>query len=167
MKNKIASILKELDLISNENKSLKNDLDSHVCHAPSYNIPIVCSTSSSNIENDINILKKSVDRLGSTLSQCALNDTCLESMFRKKHAPYMHAHHTRHIHAHHAHTHDSIYAHVYTCTHCRRKGHLAKFCYDRVHNVNFANKFVWVKKVANLMDPRKCGYQNSPLLYLI
>ena len=42
-----------------------------------------------------------------------------------------------------------MYAHVYTCTHCGRKGHLAKFCYDRVHNVNLANRFVWVRKSAN------------------
>ena len=77
----------------------------------------------------------------------------------------MHA--TRHTHVHHAHTHDTMYAHVYTCTHCERKGHLVKFCYDRINVSNFANKFVWVRKGANPMDPRKCGYQNPPLLYLI
>ena len=33
LKNKIVSISKELDLISKENISLKNDFDSHVCHA--------------------------------------------------------------------------------------------------------------------------------------
>ena len=67
LKNKIASISKDLDLISKENISLKNDLDTHVCHAsvasPS-SVTIACSTSSSNIENDINILKKNVDCLG-------------------------------------------------------------------------------------------------------
>jgi len=52
-------------------------------------------------------------------------------MFRKKHTPHMHAHPSWHTHAYHAHTHDSMYANVYTCTHCGRKGHLAKFCYDR------------------------------------
>ena len=116
MKNKIASILKELDLISKENISLKNDIDSHVCHATidssSINKHVSCSTSSSNIKNDKCMLKKNVDCLGSTLSQCAMNHTQLESMFRKKHTPHMHAHKPRHTHAHHAHTHthDSMYA---------------------------------------------------------
>ena len=78
LKNKIVSILKELDLVSKENISLKNDLSSHVCHAsiasPS-SVTIACSTSSSIIENDITMLKKSVDCLGSTLSQCVMNHT--------------------------------------------------------------------------------------------
>ena len=64
----------------------------------------------------------------------------LESMFRKKHAPHIHAHKSRHIHASHVHTHDTLHANVYTCTHCGRKSHLAKFCYDRLHDVNLANK---------------------------
>ena len=46
-------------------------------------------------------------------------------------------------------THETMYAYVYTCTYCGRKGHLAKFCYDRINNSNFANKFVWVRKGAN------------------
>ena len=60
----------------------------------------------------------------------------------------MHAHKLRHTHVSHVHTHDTMYAHVYTCTHCERKGHVAKFCYDRVHNVKFTNKFVWARKGA-------------------
>jgi len=87
-------------------------------------------------------LKKSVDSLGSTLSQCTMDHKKLESMFCKKQAPHLHAHKLRHTHASHVHTHNMMYAHVYTCTHCGRKGHLAKFCYDKVHNVNLANKFV-------------------------
>ena len=87
------------------------------------------------IENNLNTLKKSVDYLGSTLSQCVLNHTRLESMFRKKQVPPMHAHKSRHTHAPHVHTHNTLYAHVYTCTHCGCKGHLAKFCYDRIHSV--------------------------------
>jgi len=145
LKNKIISISKELDLIFNENKSLKNDLSSHVCHASvasSSSLPIACSTLSSSIKNDINILKKNIDCLGSTLSQCAMNHARLEFMFRKKQIPPIHAHKPRHTHAPHVHTHNTMYAHVYTCTHCGRKGHLTKFCYDRVHDVNLANKFV-------------------------
>ena len=109
----------------------------------------------SSIENDICVLKKSVDYLGSTLSQCVMNHTRLKFMFRKKHAPLLHAHHSQHTHVHHAHTHDSMYVRVYTCTHCGGKGNLAKFYYDRLNDLNFASKFVWVRKEANLMDPTK------------
>ena len=52
-------------------------------------------------------------------------------------------------------THNTMYAHVYTCTHCECKGHLTKFCYDRLHNVNLANKFVWVRKGANPHGPNR------------
>ena len=81
LKNKIISISKDLDLMSNENISLKNDLDSHVCHAyvPSSSSTSIACTSSE-IENDICMLKKSVDCLGSTLSQCAKNHSRLESL---------------------------------------------------------------------------------------
>ena len=67
----------------------------------------------------------------------------------------MHAHNTRHTHASHVHIHNILYAHMYTCTHCGRKGHLAKFCYDKVQNVNCANKFVLVKKGANPRGPNR------------
>ena len=53
--------------------------------------------------------EKNVDCLGSTLSQCAMNYTRLESMFNKKHAPHIYEHKPRHTHAHHAHTHDFMY----------------------------------------------------------
>ena len=68
---------------------------------------------------------------------------------RKKHAPHVHAHHTPHTHASHIHSHNTMYGHVYTCTHYGRKGHIAKFCYDRINDSNFANKFIWVRKGAN------------------
>ena len=87
-------------------------------------------------------------------------------MFLKKQVPPMHAHHIRHTHAPHVHTHNTMYAHVYTCTHCGRKGHLAKFCYDRIHDSNFINKFVWVRKGANPHGPKRDGYQNPLLFYL-
>ena len=73
-----------------------------------------CSTSSS-IESDICALKKSVNCLGSTLSQFAINHTRLESMFRTKQVPPMHAHKPRYTHGPHVHTHNTMYAHVYTC----------------------------------------------------
>ena len=67
----------------------------------------------------------------------------------------MHAHPPQHTHAHHAHTHDSMYAKVYTCTHCGRKGHLAKFRYDRLNIFNFASKNIWVRKGTNSRGPKK------------
>ena len=76
-------------------------------------------------------------------------------MFHKKHAPPMHAHKPRHTHASHVHTHNTMHAHVYTCTHCGRKGHLAKFCYDRMHDSNFTNRFVWIRKGANPYGPKR------------
>ena len=64
LKNKIALVSKELEFFSNENISLKNDLASHSCH-DSIVIPSIdknaCFTSSSTIENDICMLKKSTD----------------------------------------------------------------------------------------------------------
>jgi len=111
-------------------------------------------------------VEESVDCLGFTLSQCAMNHIRLESMSRKKHAPYRHAHHIRHTHAHHAHIHDSWYAHVYTCTHCGRTGHLAKFYNDRLNNFNFADKFVWVRKGANPHGPNKVWVlKSTPILF--
>ena len=66
-------ITKELDICVKKNNSLKNDISSHVCHARvvSPRTPIAC-TSSSRINDDICLLKKSVDCLGSTLSQCVV-----------------------------------------------------------------------------------------------
>jgi len=118
----------------------------------------ISSTSSSIIENDISMLKKSVDCLGSTLSECAMNHTRLESMFRKKHTPPMHAHHTQHTQAPHIQTHNTMYAHVYTCTHCRRKGRLAKFCYDRYMIQILQIDLFGLGKELTLMNPKEYGY---------
>jgi len=129
----------------------------HVCHANVASTsctPIACSTLSSSIENDINNLKKSVDCLGSTLSHCAMNHTRLETLIPKKQVPTLHAHPSRHTHASHDH-HHHMYAHVYTCTHCGRKGHLARFCYDRIYHENLATNFVWVRKETNPRGPTR------------
>ena len=61
--------------------------------------------SSSIIDNDICVLKKNIDCLGSNLSQCVIDHKRLESMFQKKQTLHMHTHPLRHIHAHHVHTH--------------------------------------------------------------
>ena len=76
-------------------------------------------------------------------------------MFRKKHAPHLHAHSSQTIHAHHAHTHDSMSARVYTCTHCGRKGHLTKFCYDRLNALNLTSQNVLVRRGTNPHGPKK------------
>ena len=58
-----------------------------------------------------------------------------------------------------------MYARVYTCTHCDRKGHLAKFCFDRLYSSKFANKNVWVPIVTNPHRPkRKIWEPKSPPL---
>ena len=152
-----------------KNWFLQNDLDSHVCHASvasSSSTPIACSTLSSSIENDINVLKKSVDCLGSTLSQCVVGHTRLESLFRKKQvSSIMHAHPPRHTHAPHGH-HHHLYAHVYTCTHCGRKGHLVKFCFDRLNDCNLANKFVWVREGTNPDGPKRVWVpKTTPMVF--
>ena len=111
------------------------------------------------------MLKKSVECLDSTLSQCVLSHTRLESLFRKKQVPSMHAHHPRHTHASHGH-HYTLYAHVYTCTHCGRKGHLAKFCFDRIHDENLATKFVWVRKDTNPHGPKSVWVpKTTPMVF--
>ena len=96
-----------------------------------------------------------------------MNYTRLEFMFQKKHAQPMHAHHTRHTHAYHTHTNDSMYAHVYTCTHCGRKGHLAKFYYDRINDSNFANKFICVRNGTNPHEPNRVWVPKStPIVFI-
>ena len=86
-----------------------------------------------------------------------MNHKKLESLFHKKHVSHIHAHPSRHTHVSHAHTHDTMYARVYTCTHCGCKDHLAKFCYDKINVLNFASKNVWVRKGVNPENPRKFG----------
>ena len=95
----------------------------------------------------IKFLKNRIDCLSLTLSNCAFNHNRLKILFQKKQAPHVHAHHPPHAYAYsarHDHTHTHVHTRVYTCTHCDRKGHLARFCYDIVNSLNFANKNVWV-----------------------
>ena len=80
----------------------------------------------------------------------------LESMFLKKQTPKKHASHS-HVHKAHNTQHAFMYTKVYTCTHCGRKGHLAKFCFDKLHVLNFANniKNVWVPYKTNPQGPKR------------
>ena len=114
----------------------------------------------------LNFLKNKIDCLSSTLSKCAFNHSKLESLFQKKQVPHVHAHHPQHAYAHfarHDHTHSHVHSRVYKCTHCGRKGHLAKFCYDKINTLNFANKKnVWVPLDANPRGPKRKWVPKSP-----
>ena len=114
MKRKFVS--KEKENISKK----KRIIDSHSCHALHATIN----------KNEIQVLKNRRNYLRSTLSYCIFNHSKLETLFQKKQAPHVHAHNPRYTYAHfahHDHTHSHMYARVYKCTHCGRKGHLASF----------------------------------------
>ena len=85
-------------------------------------------------------------------------------MFRKKHAPSMHAHKPRHTHASHD---DTRYAHVYTYTHCGRKATLQSFTLIELMTQILQINLFGLGKVLTPMDPIEYGYQNSPLFYLM
>ena len=59
--------------------------------------------------------------------------------------------------------------HVCSCVHMYTlwtKDYLAKFCYDRIDDSNFANKFVWVRKGANPHGPNKIWVPKfTPVLF--
>ena len=78
-------------------------------------------------------------------------------MFSKKQTPHIHAqhHHAFAYVAHHDHTPTHKHTKVYTCTHCGRKGHLRKFCYDRLYHFNFA-------KNKNVKEPKNFANNNVP-----
>jgi hypothetical protein len=61
------------------------------------------------------------------------------------HAPHTHTHHNDHSH------HAVMYNNVYLCSFCGRKGHVSRFCYDRL---NIRNNQVWIKKT-NKSGPYK------------
>ena len=114
LKRKIFEKEKEKEKVSKKNK--KNDSISHL------------SLHATIDDSEINLLKNKINNLSSTLSKCAFNHSRLESLFSKKQAPHVHAHHSQHAYAHfarHDHTHTHMHPRVYKCTHCGRKGHLA------------------------------------------
>ena len=57
-----------------------------------------------------------------------------------------------------------MHARVYKCTHCGRKGHLTKFCFDKTNYINFASKNIWVLYVANPCGPKRKWVPKSPPL---
>ena len=55
-----------------------------------------------------------------------------------------------------------MYARVYKSTHYGRKGHLARFCFDRLNSKIFSNNNVWVPYDANPRGPKKKWASKSP-----
>ena len=46
------------------------------------------------------------------------------------------------------------------------EGHLTKFYFDKIHDSNFANKFVWVRKGANPNGPKRVWVpKTTPILF--
>ena len=85
--------------------------------------------------------------MGNVLKKCEFDKAKLEAMFSKKNSSkkYIHATHAhtskshiKNAHVSHAqHTHHAfMYDRVYSCTYCDRKGHLAKFCFNRINASN-------------------------------
>ena len=72
-----------------------------------------------------------------------------------------HTTHTKHVYTPHSH-HAYIYGRVYSYTYCGRKGHLAKFCFDRI---NASNDHVWVRRT-NSIGPKKIWVPKSTNLLL-
>ena len=113
-------------------------------------------------ENETFTLKTKINTLGNVLKKCKFDKTKLKAMFSKKKSSKKHIHttyaptsksHTKHAHILHAyHTHHAfVCGRVYSCTYCGQKGHLAKFCFDRI---NASNNYVWVRST-NVTGPKK------------
>ena len=106
--------------------------------------------------------------MSSTLSNCAFNHNRLESLFQKKQVPHIHAHHPRHTYAHFAHQIILILMCMLECTNVHiavAKGHLAKFCFDKINHINFTNKNVWVPYDATPWTQKKWVSKSSPLMF--
>jgi len=139
----------EKEKVNVSKKNKKNDSHSHhALHATT---------------NEMEFLKNKINCLSSTLSTCAFNHSRLEFLFLKKQTPHIHAHHPYAYVAHHDNTYTHKHSKVYKCTHCGRKGHLAKFCYDKINDLNFANnKNVWVPNKTDPQGPKRNWVPKSP-----
>ena len=107
---------------------------------------------------------------GTTLKKCAFDMNKFSSMFPKGKTQRKYTSHTSHTQheklAQHTHTHQYkhafIYSKVYTCAQCGYKGHLAKFCYAKLHMLN---KNIWVRESSNSIGPKKIWVpKNTPNL---
>ena len=103
--------------------------------------------------NEILEIQKRIEVLDTTLKKCAFDMTKFASMFPKGKTQGKHTSHASNSHKHaHSHKHALMYGRIYTCAHCGRKGHLAKFCYAKL---NMSNKNVWVQEDSNPKGPKK------------
>ena len=102
-----------------------------------------------------------MNTLDSTLKMCAFNINKLDTMFPKGKTQGKHISFTHTKHDHNAyHNHTFIYGKVYNCTHCGRKGHLAKFCYSKL---NLKAKNIWVREKTNPIRLKKMWVpKNTP-----
>jgi hypothetical protein len=85
----------------------------------------VCSSSNNDalFRNEFKNINDRMNSLNSTLNDCVHMHKKLENVCVKKQSSLIKKT------THHAH----MYAKVHKCTICGRKGHVAKFCFDRVH----------------------------------
>jgi hypothetical protein len=132
-------IVEHNDLIDVHDK-LQEDLNSHTSSSSHKSVIVPIN------RDEIDEMKSKMNVLSSTLSKCAIDHVKLESLFKKKNTHSSHVSHSSHAHhgnhSHHAH----IYSNIYVCSFCGRKGHVSKFCYDRL---NVTNNQVWVKRTNN------------------
>ena len=113
------------------------------------------------------MLKKSVDYLGSTLSQCAMDHKKLESIFRKKHAPHVHVH-IRGIHMLLMFTHMTLGMLMFTLVHIvDERASLQNFALIKLMTQILQINLFGLGKVLTPMDPIRYGYQKPLLFYLM
>ena len=174
LKNQLALVTKEKDDLSSNLVIIQNEFDAY---------KISCKGKTPIIDNkEISSLKSQMSDFEKVLKDCAFNTKKLEEKFSKKntshdkvsHAKIPHAHtsnntsHAKSFHAHNANAHKSHthyafkYGRVYRCTYCGKNGHLAKFCYDKLHS---SNNLVWVNG-SNPHGPKKMWVpKSSPKMF--
>ena len=146
LKNKLDVVFKEKNELSISFKKTKKDFKKY---------KLVCKGKSPNIafnKNEFLDIQKRIDVLDTTLKKCAIDMNKFASMFSKGKTQRKHTSHASNTHHTHQHKHAFMYGKVYTCAHCGRKGHLAKFCYAKL---NMQNKNVWVRESINPIGPKK------------
>ena len=118
LKNKIILVKKQKEVALNENNSLKRKIVEKEKVNVSKKNKFVDHTFHAITKNEVKFLKNKIDCLSSILSKCAFNHSTLESLFLKKQALHVHAHHPQHAYAHftrHDHTHTHMHPRqVYT-----------------------------------------------------
>jgi hypothetical protein len=139
------------DDVSNSLNKAKEELESHMrsCSQKYVKIPIN--------REEIDNMKLRMNELSSTLNKYAFDNSKIETLVKKKLTHTSQASHNSHTHkSNHSH-HAYMYTNVYKCAFCGRKGHISKFCYDRL---NVRNNNTWVKKT-NTSGPKSIWVPKS------